>query len=373
MPQMPPQGMPPGGPQPPGGGQGLDWRTIIQKVQQANPGAPPNVLAAAVDRFLPIMSQQSQMQWREQSLMIREQALQQQLMIQQERLGQGDRRLDQGDQKISQQRETAGLPPQAPPGGQYTPQQVASAQPQEPGEAGPGRQPQAQPQGEAARIGQAIIDGKQPPDFKGLYRMAPAVRAYLADHGFDLPKAQLEYKKAEKLIQSLDGPQQVRFQALAKSVDSTINEVRSLSQQMNQSGLMDLNRIKLEGLMRAEGNSSRGQLAARYLGAVNTLKEEFANLANGGYAPTEAVWALANRQINENYGVKQIAASLGEVQRLIRYRVDAQNSMGGGNLGPNAPNRYTGQSQQPSQPQQGGGNFNERFQGLPEGWSVEEH
>ena len=72
QPGMPPQGMP----QQPMGGQqrpSLDWRQIIQKVQAANPGAPPNVLAAAVDRFMPLMNQQSQMEWRQVSLQLREQ------------------------------------------------------------------------------------------------------------------------------------------------------------------------------------------------------------------------------------------------------------------------------------------------------------
>ena len=56
--QMPP-GMPQGGQQPPQ----LNWQTIFQKVRQANPGATPQVLAAAVDRFMPLMNQQSQQQW----------------------------------------------------------------------------------------------------------------------------------------------------------------------------------------------------------------------------------------------------------------------------------------------------------------------
>lgn len=57
-------------------GGGFDWRQVLQAVVKANPGAPPSVIAAAVDQFMPIMNQQAQMQWREQSLMLREQALQ---------------------------------------------------------------------------------------------------------------------------------------------------------------------------------------------------------------------------------------------------------------------------------------------------------
>ena len=75
---MPPQGMPPqmGQPRPPGGQQ-LDWRSLVQAVQQSNPNIKPDVLAEAVNQFLPMMNAQSQQEWRMVSLQIREQALQQ--------------------------------------------------------------------------------------------------------------------------------------------------------------------------------------------------------------------------------------------------------------------------------------------------------
>ena len=84
---LPPNGMPPGQPpvggasQPAGmpqpGGMGggmpsLDWRTIIQQVVKANPDVKdPRVLAAAVDKFMPIMNSQSLMEWRQLTAGIR--------------------------------------------------------------------------------------------------------------------------------------------------------------------------------------------------------------------------------------------------------------------------------------------------------------
>jgi hypothetical protein len=70
-------GMPQGGPQQPGGGRQLDWRQLVQAVQQSNPNIKPDVLAEAVNQFLPMMNAQSQQEWRMVSLQIREQALQQ--------------------------------------------------------------------------------------------------------------------------------------------------------------------------------------------------------------------------------------------------------------------------------------------------------
>ena len=66
MPQQQPQGQPQQGGQQQGGQ--LDWKQIAQKVSQANPGAPPQVLAAAVSKFLPLMTQQAQMEWKQVQL-----------------------------------------------------------------------------------------------------------------------------------------------------------------------------------------------------------------------------------------------------------------------------------------------------------------
>ncbi len=76
-----------------GGQQGgpLTWQTIIQAVQRANPGAPPDVLFGAVNKMLPLMNAQSLMEWR-------------QIQAQNagQRVGQGWARVDQGDRRLDQ-------------------------------------------------------------------------------------------------------------------------------------------------------------------------------------------------------------------------------------------------------------------------------
>jgi hypothetical protein len=208
---------------------------------------------------------------------------------------------------------------------------------------GPGTAPGAGAMSKPAQaqsIAEGITTGRQPPVVTGLYGLSGQVRADLEKKGFNLAEAQLEWQRATKQVQSLNGPQMTRFVGLAHSVDSTINEVRNLSKQMNMSGVPALNSVELQRYIQTEGNSPNGQLAIKYVSAVNTLKEEFANLANGGYAPTEPAWTLANQQINGNYGVREMDASLTEVQRLINYRL--QGVPGLSTLGPGAPDRYTG-------------------------------
>jgi hypothetical protein len=193
--------------------------------------------------------------------------------------------------------------------------------------------------GDSARdIADGIKSGDQPPTTTGLGRMAPQVRGLLAKDGYNLAKAQQEWAGAQKQIQSLNGPQMVRYAGLASSVVNTIDEVKGLSEEMANGGIPLFNKVKLAAYIQTQGNSANGQLAARYMAATNTLKEEFANLAQGGYAPTEAAWDLANQQINGNYGVKELGASLDEVQRLIKYRINGIPNFN--TLGPASGNRY---------------------------------
>ena len=206
-------------------------------------------------------------------------------------------------------------------------------------------------------IAKAIEKGERPPNLTNLGKMAPMVAAQLAKDNFNQTQALQEYESAHKQVLSLNGPQMVRFVGLAKSVDNTIDEVNVLGEQLHNSGVPLLNHAKLLYLMQTEGNSERGKLATRYINAVNTVKEEFANAANGGYAPTEPAWKLANEQINGDYGEQQLRASLSEVQRLIRYRLHSIPNMD--TLGPGAQNRYVPSGQQPqgqgAQPPAGGG------------------
>ncbi len=201
-------------------------------------------------------------------------------------------------------------------------------------------------------LADGIQSGKQLPVLTGGQgtgaKINAAVKSELQKRGFDLTKANLEWEAAHKQILSLNGPQMVRYAGLSNSVLNTIDEVNGLSKQMANSGVTGLNAAKIATLINTAGNTQQGQMAAKYNAAVNTLKEEFANLAQGGYAPTEAAWGLANQQINGNYGVDELGASLGEVQRLLRYRLNGIPNMQ--TLGPGTANRYVGGGQ----PSQGG-------------------
>jgi hypothetical protein len=196
-----------------------------------------------------------------------------------------------------------------------------------------------------APIGDAIISGEQPPTLSGLYGRSGPVRAYLSGKHFDLTKATLQYQAAQKAVASVNSPQMTKYVTLNNSVVKEIERVQELAAEMQNSGMPGLNQAKLTALIQARGNSPQGQLAAAYLTQINNLKEAFAQLANGGYAPTESVWNLANQQINGNYGVQELNASLAEIKRAINYRLISTPNLQ--TFGPGAGgNRYLPQGNQ---------------------------
>ena len=104
QPQAPMQG---GGPQANPNGP-LDWRQAVQAIRARNPNLPPEALAAAVDRLMPIMSMQSKQEWQMLSLQLREQMANQRDQTQRE-LGEMRSRVQERGQDYAHEDRRAAL------------------------------------------------------------------------------------------------------------------------------------------------------------------------------------------------------------------------------------------------------------------------
>lgn len=154
--------------------------------------------------------------------------------------------------------------------------------------------------------------------------------ALLADakkRGISLSKIQTQYDSARQFARTMNSQRFVNFYGYASTINNTIDRLKTLTDEMNLSGFRPLNYVDIESKMKLAGNTPEGQLATQYVTMVNGLKEEMAQVMNAGYAPTESVWKLVNEQINKNFGVNQMHSALGEVGRLINYRVQAYKEL----------------------------------------------
>jgi len=186
-------------------------------------------------------------------------------------------------------------------------------------------------QGDIEDLAQQLVDGnvlpatlsKRSASYNATLAKANKLSREQTGKPINLNKMQLDFEAAKKFIGTMNGSQVVRYRGLAESVVNTIDEVKRLAEELKQGGVQKWNQARRGTIQQVYGNTPQSTQAAQYVGAVNTLKEEFANLAQGGFAPTEAAWQLANQQINTDFGFKDMAASLTEVQRLINYRTHA--------------------------------------------------
>src|SRR5439155_10001118 len=98
---------------------------------------------------------------------------------------------------------------------------------------------------DAASIADAIEQGLQPPDVRGLYRMAGPVRAELSKRGYDLTKANLDWQAAQKHVATLNGAQQTRLRQAISTASDSLGVIEDLAKQWDAGKFPILNKVQL--------------------------------------------------------------------------------------------------------------------------------
>jgi len=81
---------------------------------------------------------------------------------------------------------------------------------------------------DAKDIADAIENGDQPPTLQGLYRNAGPVRAELARRGFNLARAETDWKATQRYMATLNAPQQVRLRQAIETAGDSLDKIQSL-------------------------------------------------------------------------------------------------------------------------------------------------
>jgi hypothetical protein len=183
---------------------------------------------------------------------------------------------------------------------------------------------------DAKPIADAIMSGEHPPNYTGLSRAtATAVDVELAKRGADLNKMQLQYGQTKKMINSLNSPQQLRLAQVLQQADLQINRVRQLADQLDMTDFKFWNEKKMQAEVNANPGSAKLALVRQYLSSVAALRGDISQVESGGYAPTEASWGAANKQLDEADDVRTMNAALDEIKRITAFRLQAMQSFGG--------------------------------------------
>lgn len=167
---------------------------------------------------------------------------------------------------------------------------------------------------DAKAIADAIMSGAQPPEVTGLYRLAGPVRAELSKQGYDLSKANLDWKATQRHLNTLNGAQQTRLrQAIGTAIDS-LDVIEDLSNQWKGGRFPVLNKANLALAKNGAFGQNAASIATQLEGQITDVTSELANAYMGGNSPTDHALQLASKNLNANWDQKV----LGDMIKLAR-------------------------------------------------------
>lgn len=173
----------------------------------------------------------------------------------------------------------------------------------------------------ASAIADAIESGIQPPEMKGLYRYGGAVKGELAKRGFDLTKASRDWQATTKTIAGLNSTQQVRMRQALDSVEKSIPALTQLSEEFKRSGFKDVNWVTTNAALKGVGKQR--DIATKYVGQINLMKDELAQGFMGGGVPSDKAFKLADDILNPMFGKEQFDSALKQLGYNLNIRKKA--------------------------------------------------
>jgi hypothetical protein len=206
---------------------------------------------------------------------------------------------------------------------------------------------------DADQIAQAIINGDQPPDTTGLYKLGAPVRAALARQGYNMTQARLDYEATKQNLKSLNGTQQARLRQAVSITEDSLGMVEDLAKQWKGSNFPALNKAALssakQGLLGPDAQSIATQLEAE----IADVTSELGTVYKGGNGSTDESLKLAQQQLGADWSERQLLDAIKLARTNLTYRKNSLNlatagipdsqydpnadKAGAGNVAPAAP------------------------------------
>lgn len=183
-------------------------------------------------------------------------------------------------------------------------------------------------------IADAIAEGKFPPDVSQFsrYSAGPIASILTKKHGFDLFKAQTDYKAFQRHWATLNTGVQKRLQqsiqnayGTAGVLDELNAKLSTLAPRFRQTPLNRLAQIaQAEGL----GSDEAAATVTQLRGLAETLRFELANVYMGGGVPTDQAQRKAANIIDPSVSPARLTAQIALARRELNIRQQAINSAG---------------------------------------------
>lgn len=183
---------------------------------------------------------------------------------------------------------------------------------------------------EAQKIGDEIIAGRQAPILQGfgMARVAPQVTAYLANKGFDLAQAQLDWKATERYVGSLNGTQQLRLRQAVSFAYESLDKVEELAKKWDAGPFPILNSANLKlaigGALGKEAQTIATQLETQ----IADLTSELGTVYKSGNSSTDESLALAAKNLKAEWAYDQLMNNIELVRTNLQYRKNSLKNTG---------------------------------------------
>lgn len=174
---------------------------------------------------------------------------------------------------------------------------------------------------------EGIINGNIPPDRAGLGRNAGwlKIQAQLSKRGFNLARAELDWKAAESYVRGINSAQQIRLRETAQTLQQMIPDVQekynAFHKILADSGVRVFNKAELTAAKALPGKAGE---AARALDVqIADMVSELGQTYMGGNSPTDHALELAQKNLSGDWNEEQFKAALDLLRKNLGYRTNA--------------------------------------------------
>jgi hypothetical protein len=176
-------------------------------------------------------------------------------------------------------------------------------------------------------VAQGIIDGILPPETTGLYRAGLPVKAILARSGYNLSKANTDWKAVQRHLATLNGPQQERLRQAINFTYDSIDMIEGLYNEWRKvgtaSGVKLFNRAALSVSKSLPGKA--GEIATNMEAQINDLVSELGTVYKGGNSSTDESLRLAAENLKAEWNPQTFERALKQIRENLRIRRNSIN------------------------------------------------